>query len=179
MGVRIGVKNRDFFSGNAYYQCDTIDVYFEDEIISSDNIPKKIIRLNNGYVQLDGPHKLDVLYADNDLKKSYVKNQQSEGLSLQLVNPYIMLGIKGEAWKFESETRFFITLTLHDRLNIEYLYLGLSDKFFEDLEITFNPFIKEDEKEKIREDIKEKLNTSLNNPIQFKNSELDGKIRLT
>jgi len=177
-GVRIGVKNIDFFTGDAFYYDGSNKVFFHDEIISSDNNHQKIIRLNNGYVQLDGPYKTDVLYANNDLKRNFVENNQYGGLSIKKVYPYILIGIKGEAWDYEAETRYYISLPLYNRLNIEYLFLCLSDKFFQGLKITFNPFIQENEKEKIVYKIKQKISINNFNTIHFKHSDLSGKIKL-
>lgn len=85
-----------------------------------------------------------------------------------------MAGVKWSAWSFEKEARFFTTITSNP-LNIESLFYELTDEFFNDIIITINPFLSNEENEQTINELKKMLSGY---SVLFADSELVGKIRI-
>lgn len=177
LGIRISVKNRNFFTGRVYYLNGENKIYFKREEIEIENdkpIYANIVRTKYGYIKLGSINRTNVYYSDEEVEKDPTTILGNKSIEVHVTDIYKMAGVKGGAWSFEEEARFFTTIS--DKwLNINSLFYELSDDFFNEMIITINPFLNNEEMERIENDFK-KLLSSYN--ITFSKSKLTGKIRI-
>ena len=150
-GIRIGFKNTDIFGGDLYF--------------FNDSGNKILLDIS----QIGGILYGQVEYSDKLASKS--PSQGSE--SMRLTNVYDMACQKREVWDYEEELRYFIVDDLNHIVNAKCLYVSLNDNFFNNLTITYNPFMADYKKRIIEEAAK---NLSFDN-IRFEESSLKGTIR--
>lgn len=150
-GVRIGFPNTEIFGENLYF-------FNEDGHKISVDI-KSLGGILNGQVE----------YSDELAAKS-----PSEGNDfLRSTNVYYMACQKREVWSYEEELRYFIVDDANLITDAKCLYVSLNDDFFNNLTITYNPFMADYKKKIIEEAVK---NLSFKN-IRFEESRLKGTIR--
>jgi len=172
-GLRIGFKNDDIFNQTKiYYFANNEKIYFEKSIISSDKVLKNIIKTKDGYIEANNPLRIDVIYSTKKQKIEFtIENEYAFG-----VYPSLQVGLKGEAWEYEKETRYYIGTNFWNRYNIQSLYCEIENNFYNDLEIVWNPIMLN--KEIKKDEIKAIVGDAIFNKIIFKDSELSGKVSL-
>lgn len=149
-GVRIGFPNIKIFGENMYF-------FNDDDKVSIDILsPSKIL-----YGQVE--------YSDELANKS--PSQGSD--AIRLTNVYHMACQKREVWSYEEELRYFIVDDANLITDAKCLYASLNDDFFNNLTITYNPFMADYKKKVIEEAVR---NLSFEN-IRFEESSLKGTIR--
>jgi hypothetical protein len=86
------------------------------------------------------------------LIKTAVKNLMVYDGSVKCtgIYPDVLVGVKGEAWFFEHETRFYVHCNTSEHFDIEYIFIEFNDYIFDELILTFNPFAIPEEKNKIK-----------------------------
>jgi hypothetical protein len=179
-GVCLKLKNINLFeNSNAYYFNDNGKIYFEDKIISSSGKPTKLIEVTNGYIELSEPQILDVIYSDYEINRKFKDILELPGYSFESIIPAILVGVKGEAWSYESETRYYISATTLNRIDIKQIFYEFVDTVIDGFEIIFNPFMNTTDKDEIKTKIKYLLPDEQYSKIVFTNSELENKINPT
>ena len=150
-GVRLGFPNINIFADG---------LFFYNENGNKVNLPISVLgKILHGQVE----------YSDELVSKS-----PSHGSDfIRVTNVYEMACLKRKVWKYEEELRYFIPDD--DKLikDAKCLYVSLNDEFFDNLIITYNPFMKKYKKKIIEEAVE---NLSYKN-IEFNNSSLQGTIR--
>lgn len=150
-GIRIGFPNIDIFGENFYFY--------------NDDCNKNIINLSS----ISG-----ILYGQMEYDNQLASKSPSEGSdSIRLTNVYNMACQKRKVWSYEEELRYFIVDDANLIKDANCLYISLNDEFFNNMEITFNPFM-DDYKKLI---IKEAVRNLGYDKIQCKNSKLMDTIR--
>jgi len=150
-GIRIGFPN--------------IYIFGEDVYFYNDDGNKNIINLSS----ISG-----ILYGQMEYDNQLASKSPSEGNdSIRLTNVYNMACQKREVWSYEEELRYFIVDDANLIRDANCLYVSLNDEFFNNMEITFNPYMA-DYKKLI---IKEAVRNLGYDKIQCKNSKLMDTIR--
>lgn len=124
------------------------------------------------------PIRIQVIYSD-DAQKNRVGRKvfQSGKYEITGMNPNILIGIKTEAWKHENELRYYIRIEDSTKLNVSHLYAELSDDILSGMQIIFNPFLSDFDKNSIKQMVSKLLGESIFQKVEFKNSSLEGSIR--
>lgn len=150
-GIRIGFPNVEVFTQKSYFY--------------SDEGNKNLINLN----EVGG-----ILYGQVEYDDSLVSKSPSQGNDrIRMTHVYNMACQKREVWSYEEELRYFIVDDANLIKDAKCLYVALNDTFFNDLIITFNPFMAEYKKNVIKEAVK---NLGLKN-VRFEESSLKGTIK--
>ena len=149
-GIRISFPNIYIFGENFYFY--------------NDDGNKKIIALSSDRI----------LYGQVEYDDQLASKSPSQGSdSIRLTNVYDMACQKRKVWSYEEELRFFIVDDANLIKDANCLYISLNDEFFNNMEITFNPFMADYKKLIIMEAVR-----SLGyDKIRDKNSELMNTIR--
>jgi hypothetical protein len=177
-GVRFSIMNRNFFTGKMYY-CDDNNkkCYFNREIVGSEGekpLYGNIIRTPYGHVELINVCRVVVEYSDEKLLIDPTTIYGSPGsVEIRKTEVFDMVGIKGTPWLFEEEARYFTTIS-SSHLNINSIFYELDDNFFNEMNITLNPYISDEEYNKMRNELKAMLTDY---KIIFVDSKFKGKIR--
>ncbi|MBC7088194.1 MAG: DUF2971 domain-containing protein [Tissierellales bacterium] len=150
-GIRIGFPNVEVFTQKSYF-------YFDEG-------NKKLVNLN----EVGG-----ILYGQIEYDDSLASKSPSQGDDgIRMTHVYNMACQKRKVWSYEEELRYFIVDDLNLIKDAKCLYVDLNDTFFNDLIITFNPFMAEYKKNEIKEAVK---NLDLYN-VRFEESSLRGTIK--
>lgn len=176
-GVRFSVNNRNFFTGKMYYLNDSGKQCFNKELIGSERekpLYGNIIRVPSGYVGVDDVCRVVVEYSDEKLLIDPTIVEDYGSLEIRKTNVFEMAGIKGTAWAYEDEARFFTTIS-GNQLEINSIFFELEDDFFNEMIITLNPFMSDEERKKTISELKKIL---LGYDVSFVDSKLLGKIRM-
>lgn len=149
-GIRIGFPNIYIFGENYYF-------YKDDG--NKTILPLPCDRVSHGQVEYD-----DAL----------ASKSPSEGTDfMRQTNVYYAACQKREVWNYEEELRYFIVDDANLIKDAKCLYVSLNDEFFNNMEITFNPYMCKYKKFIIEEAVR-----SLGyDKIQINNSELTNTIR--
>lgn len=175
-GVRISIKNRNIFNNKYYFFEDREKKYFSYEQRGSEQgkpIYNNVYHVENGVMVLSGVHKARVNYNDSILLNSPTTTEYAEGLQMKLINIYDMASTKSEAWSFENESRFFITL-FNNTHDVKSIFVELNEEVFQDIIITLNPFLSEENLQQIEWELRT-LFPEVN--MTFIISKLYGKIK--
>jgi hypothetical protein len=175
-GVRISVQNGDIFANRYYFYMGESKYYFNYEVRGSElgkEVYNNVFHVANGVTQISNITKARMTYNDEHLLQSPTTIEDYGSMKMIATDIYDMAALKGTAWSFEEESRFFITM--HNNINnIERVFVELSDKFFNGLEITINPFVSYSEYEHIVWELKT-LFPVLN--LSIKESSLTGTVK--
>ena len=150
-GVRIVLPNKELFDEMLYF-------FNEDD----------------NKVSVDIASLGRILYGQVEYSDELASKSPSQGNdSIRMTNVYHMACQKRKVWSYEEEIRCFIVDDANLITDAKCLYVSLNDNFFNNLTITYNPFMAEYKKKIIEEAVK---NLSFEN-IRFEESRLKGTIR--
>lgn len=150
-GVRIGFPNINIFDEDLYF-------YNEDG-------NKNIFKLS----EIGG-----ILYGQVEYDDQHAGKSPSEGSdAIRSTNVYNMACQKRKVWDYEEELRYFVVDDDSLIKDANCLYISLNDEFFNNMQITFNPFMAYYKKPIIKEAVK---NLGYGK-IEFKDSKLMNTIR--
>lgn len=181
-GVRINIKNRNFFSESIYYNDENDKKRYFKEKVSWSSVRngksvinyRKVVDTPKGLIQFGNICKGKVIYDNDMLKDKFVKTERQECCRLDFIYVYKMALLKSTAWKYEKEARFFTSL-LGVKNDIGSLFVGLTDDFFNNMTITINPFVDDYDYQRKKEYILELMNGY---NVNIRKSSLHNCIRL-
>jgi len=172
-GIIIKIKNCNIFENcNVFYKLDDEIKYFENKIISSDKTLKKIISIDKGIIELTDPELIDVIYSDDEINREFSKTFHDGGLIFEQIYPILLTGIKGEAWVYENETRYYVSASTLNRMDLREVFYEYNEKFYDELTIIFNPFIDDNNKKEIKDKVKSLIPEKHYLKINFIDSDL-------
>jgi len=129
VGVRLCVDNGDFFTGKIY-----LDPKNKEECYDAS--------------EFGGIFCGKTIYddANKDRNPTYgnIDPEKPIGIGIEFTNvPDLGLMGKGTAWAYEKEARFF---TLDSQtFNVDKIFVGLEDSFFDGLRITLSPLLRDEQ----------------------------------
>lgn len=146
-GVRIAFNSKGIFKNIMYLVQNGEKKYFSYVIRGYDgNSPtyNNIYETDGLTIEMEKPLFKEVTYNDEMLKLKHTQKYGGGSINVSMTNVYQLATIKGTAWSFECESRYFLLSNGHYKF-IDSIYIEFADEVFDDLEIVFSPFYTNDE----------------------------------
>lgn len=176
MGVRISINSKDIFTNRVCFYDGEKKKYFSYEVRGSDGdkpIYENVYEIDGKTITISKPHGTLVTYDDEMLLLSHTQKFGGGSYHFSTTNVYQLSAIKGSAWEYEHETRYFLT-TNSNCSSIESVFIELEDSVFNEFQIVFSPFYTKAECDKLQNDLRSKYpNVKFDFPV----SSLHGKIQ--
>jgi hypothetical protein len=150
--------------------------YFSYEIRGYDgNTPtyRNIYKVDNSIIEMGKPLANKVIYDDEMIELNHTQKYGGGSFHISITNAYQLATIKGTAWSYECESRYFL-LSNGQYKFIDSVFIELEEEVFDNLEIVFSPFYTDDELISLQNELRNKYP---NIKFNFIKSELHGKIQ--
>lgn len=176
MGVRIAFKSKDLFKNRMYFLEGDKKKYFSYEVRGYEGdkpLYNNIYEFEGSTIEIGKPLATIVIYDDEMINLNHTHKYGGGSIKISTTNVYQMAAIKGTAWSYECESRYFLLTNGHYKF-IDSIFVELEEKVFDGLEIVFSPFYSEDELINLKKEMRNKYPDV---KFNFIKSELLGKIQ--
>jgi len=175
-GVRVGFRSKDLFKNKMYFFYNGKKRYFSHEVRGYDGdtpIFNYIFNIGDAVIEIGKPLATKVIYDDEIIELNHTQKYGGGSISISTTNVYQLAAVKGTAWEYECESRYFL-LTNGSYKFIDSVFVELEDDVLNDLEIVFSPFYLENELMILQENLRDKHPEI---KFNFLKSSLYGKIQ--
>lgn len=175
-GVRIGFKSKNLFKNRMYFFYNGEKKYFSYEVRGYDGdtpLFNNVYKSGGSVIEIGKPLATKVIYDDKLIELKHTQKYGGGSIHISTTNVYQMAAVKGTAWEYECESRYFL-LTNGTYKFIDSIFVELEDDVLNDLEIVFSPFYSEGDLMIMQEDLWGKYPDI---KFNFIKSDLIGKIQ--
>lgn len=176
MGVRIAFNSKNLFKNKLYFFHKGEKKYFSYEVRGYDgNTPtyNNIYEIGGTTIEIGEPLATKVIYDDEILELKHTQKYGGGSIHISMTNVYQLAAIKGTAWSYECEYRYFLLSNGHYKF-IDSVFVELTNEIFDDFEIIFSPFYSEFDLISLQNELRDKYPYI---KFNFVKSDLQGKIQ--
>lgn len=176
MGIRITFNSKDIFTNRMYYYHKGKKEYFSYEVQGYEGdtpLYSNVHKIDGNTIIVGNLIGTTVIYDDKALELKHTQKYGGGSYHISMTNVYQLAAVKGTAWAYEYEARYFITTNGHYNF-IESIFIELEDSVFNEFQVIFSPFYTDAECCDLKKNLRAKYP---NVKFDFKESCLYGTIQ--